>query len=568
MPGMITRFRRDTRGNTAILAAFSIFTLVGFGAIAVDVSNLFYLRRKQQSVGDLAAIAAASDVANARKAVLAALASNEYDASVLAGIDYGTYTADPTKTVPDRFVIGPTGAGNAVRVRLSADAPLYLARIFAPRPASAASGDSSTGSSSVSIGTVSIAAQDNAASFAIGSRLLKLDGGIINGVLGSLLGTNVSLSVLDYTALLNLKVDLLTFSRALATRLSLTGVTYDQLLSTQVRTGDALAALVDVARGSGATAATVTALQSLAIAKAASLDKVDLSQLLSPGPYGSLGVQTTAPVSVALNALDLVSALAQISNGTRQVQTALSVSLPGIASVSLQLAIGERPIGTSLVSIGRAGATVHTAQTRLLLNVSLIGSPPAAAVALPVYVEVASGTARLSRIACTPGDVASTSVTLGVTPAVVDAWIGAVSQADFTNTKTKPNPGPATFLNLLGLATVTGRAHATMTNLSETPATFSYADVQALTKKTVSTTDFTSSLFSRLLGDLQLKVNVIGLPIGVPAGLDTAVGQVLATATAPVDQLLAGVLGTLGVGLGQADTWVSGVRCGSAVLVN
>ncbi len=40
-----------------------------------------------------------------------------------------------------------------------------------------------------------------------------------------------------------------------------------------------------------------------------------------------------------------------------------------------------------------------------------------------------------------------------------------------------------------------------------------------------------------------------------------------ANAATPLDQILNGVLGTLGIGLGQADSWVSGVRCGGAVLV-
>jgi uncharacterized membrane protein len=40
------------------------------------------------------------------------------------------------------------------------------------------------------------------------------------------------------------------------------------------------------------------------------------------------------------------------------------------------------------------------------------------------------------------------------------------------------------------------------------------------------------------------------------------------SAARSVDQLLASVLATLGVGIGQADVWVSGVRCDGAVLVN
>ena len=38
-------------------------------------------------------------------------------------------------------------------------------------------------------------------------------------------------------------------------------------------------------------------------------------------------------------------------------------------------------------------------------------------------------------------------------------------------------------------------------------------------------------------------------------------------AAAPLDQVLTSLLNTLGIGLGQADSWVSGVRCGGAVLI-
>ena len=78
---------------------------------------------------------------------------------------------------------------------------------------------------------------------------------------------------------------------------------------------------------------------------------------------------------------------------------------PGIAAASLKLGIGERPVGTSLVRVGRTGASVHTAQTRLLLTVDLIGSGAAAMVRLPLYLELASATARLTGLQCSPGDV-------------------------------------------------------------------------------------------------------------------------------------------------------------------
>jgi uncharacterized membrane protein len=58
------------------------------------------------------------------------------------------------------------------------------------------------------------------------------------------------------------------------------------------------------------------------------------------------------------------------------------------------------------------------------------------------------------------------------------------------------------------------------------------------------------------------------LGLGVPQALTGQVAGILAGATAPIDRLLADVLASLGVGLGQADVWVPGIRCDGAVLVN
>ena len=118
----------------------------------------------------------------------------------------------------------------------------------------------------------------------------------------------------------------------------------------------------------------------------------------------------------------------------------------------------------------------------MLFQVKLLGSGGVAAVNLPVYVEVASGTATLDAVSCSRPDVANSSVTLGITPGVVDAWIGNVAAADMTNFTSKPNPGAATLVNLSAV-TVTGRAHAGMGNTTPTFVSFGYSDITAQTKK-------------------------------------------------------------------------------------
>jgi uncharacterized membrane protein len=115
---------------------------------------------------------------------------------------------------------------------------------------------------------------------------------------------------------------------------------------------------------------------------------------------------------------------------------------------------------------------------------------------------------------------------------------------------------------------VTGRAHATMSNMTETPVTFSYADITGGVVKTTSTTSFITPLLVSLTSDLKLTVNVLGgLGIGL-GGLDSLVLSTIVGATSSIDTLVSGLLTALGVSLGQADTWVTGIRCGNAVLVN
>jgi uncharacterized membrane protein len=310
----------------------------------------------------------------------------------------------------------------------------------------------------------------------------------------------------------------------------------------------------------------ISALAQIASLEAGSSSVMQLNPLINYGPYAQNQVGSQGLIGTSVSALDLVSAAAQVANGQHQITTTLNVGVPGIASANMQLAIGERPVGTSWVTVGSAGASVHTAQTRLLLTVQ-VGQVLGVAVNLPIYIEIASGTATLNAIQC-PSSTQAQSVTLGVTPGIVSAFIGNVSSAQFNDFTSAPSPGPATILNVLGLVTVTGSATASIDNMQATPVTFTAADISAGTKQTVSTTDFIASLLSSVIGDLHLTINVIGLPLLVPPNLAQTVASVAAAAVSPLDQVLANVLGTLGVSLGNADTWVMGVNCNHAVLVN
>lgn len=559
MINLLRRLFADRRGLSSIVFAGSSMVLFGFGAIAVDGGSFFYQKRRQQTATDLAALAAAADLGRADAAARSSAGRNGYTAVAVERVQLGTYTADSTLAPEMRFQPGSAASANAARIEMRATTPMILGRVIGASGLANETGD-------VTILTRATAAQDMQAAFAVGSRLARVEGGALNGLLGGLLGTSLSLSVMDYEGLARARIDLFGFARQLATRASISALTFDEVIRAQVRIGDVILAAQDAARDQGAGSDAIAALGRLATALAGSSQRINLQSLVSFGTYGSRQLSEEVPIKASLSALDLVSAAAQVANGARQLDLGLAVNVPGLASVSLKLGIGERPVGSSLVRVGRNGATVHTAQTRLLLTLTLVGSGQASLVKLPLYLELASATARLTAISCGAGDITSARVTLGVTPAVVDAWIGEVSNAEFSNFSTRPNPPAATLLNLLGLAKVTGRAHVTISNTSETPVSFSYAEIQRAEKKTTSTQNFVASLLSRLVADLDLRVELLGLGLPIP-GLDGAVSGVIAGAAAPLDQVLTSLLNTLGIGLGQADSWVSGVRCGGAVLI-
>jgi uncharacterized membrane protein len=393
-----------------------------------------------------------------------------------------------------------------------------------------------------------------------------VNGGLLNQVLGGLLGTSITLSAMDYQSLIDTQLDLFGFMDALAARLNVTAGNYDTLLTKEVMVADVVGAMADAGKKQyGATNSAVQVLSGIASSVGGLSTTVKVGSLVDLGPYDSLPIGNTPKVTTSLAAYDLLSATAQIANGQHQVQAALALNVPGIAAANLKFAIGERPQGSSWITVGSEGASVHTAQTRLLLTVQVAGSGAASLINLPIYIEAASATATLNRLACGFPNVSTSTATIDVTPGVLDAWIGAVTDSQLTDFTTAPNPPAANLVNT-SLVKITGRAHASVTNMSATPVTFSYSDIVSKTKKTVGTTDFSSTLLRGLIRDTQIDVNILGLGLGL-GGLSSLVSTTLSAATPAIDQVLNTVLQTLGIGLGQADVWMLGIRCDGAVLV-
>src|SRR5690606_7469510 len=85
------------------------------------------------------------------------------------------------------------------------------------------------------------------ATFSIGSRLLALrNEGLVNQLLGGLLGSNINLTLMDYRALLEANSSLLAFLDGLAIETGITAGSYTQVLDAQVTLGQISRALSNI----------------------------------------------------------------------------------------------------------------------------------------------------------------------------------------------------------------------------------------------------------------------------------------------------------------------------------
>jgi uncharacterized membrane protein len=550
------RFARSRTGSVAVMFAAALPALVGFAAFAVDLGSVYLTSRQLQGVADLAAMAAARDMTDATAAANATVQANTIGAPVSVALTPGVYDDDPSVTPSARFT--PGGAQpTAIKVTLTTTAPLYFGQLF-------------TGKSGVQVTRTATAARADFASFQIGSSLAALQGGMVNALLSALTGSTVNLTVMDQNALVGANVDLFQYMSALQTRLSLQAASFSNVLSTQASTGTALSALVDALSTSGQTQAAAAAAK---IASAAGQNTpVDMTDLLDLGPYGAQDhVSANSDVAVSVNALDLASAVLTAAEGGRQVQMNLGATVPGLTNLTAYVAIGQRASNSPWLAIDDAGAvTVRTAQARLYLDAQVGGGGGVlqtlgiSVIDVPVYVELAQAQATLASLSCGT-DPSQETVALSVQPSLGQLSLGTVNTATLSNFAQAETVSPATLVNLM-LVQATASSTVTLGGGVWQSVTFDASDISNGVVKTVQTNTIASATLSSLLGNTQVGLRIGGLAVTTgPAA--SALQSALAGAGAPLDQVVDGLTGVLGVHLGEAQVKIDGLRCNDAALV-
>lgn len=560
--------RADRAGNTAMLVALLAPVALVMVAMAIDTGAIAEQKRKLQGLADMAAIAAASNIDNAEGAVIDVLVDNNFLSDETDDlershrkkkwrrgthgnytVELGRYVADAELDFEERFTVS-RGRVNAVRVSLKEAPVKYFGFMPGDRSAIRAHGT---------------AAVSSEVAMSIGSRLLSLEDGLLNALLSELTGSEIELTLMDYRGLVDADIDLLQFSNALATNLDLKAATYDDVLDAKATMADVYTAM---ASASSAPSSASAALSKLGSDRKLAAVQVPLRDLFSFGSIGKLNLgEAPKGMGLSLDADQMLTAVAMVANGDRQVELDLGSSIAGLAGTRVTLQIGERPQGATWFSLTDDRQTyVSTAQLRLFVEAS-VGSGLGLSgelVRLPIYLELASAEARITDVVCKSGSATAKRVDVEVHPAIAKLEIADLKDGLAASTLDQPlKPAKLVDARLLKVS-----AFSRTSLSSPGPRTLRFNEHQiGGDPKTVETREALRGAISSAVGTLQFDINVLGLGLSSPTAIQGALSSTLQKAVGPADQLIEGLTNILGISVGEADVWVHGARCNRSVLV-
>ncbi len=248
-----------------------------------------------------------------------------------------------------------------------------------------------------------VAKREPAASISVGSGLLGVDPGILNDVLGDLLGTDVELDAVSYEGLADAGISLADLVEADGS----VG-TADELLDTSMSLAEMLELFATAADNEGVASATLNGLlEGSGSIREVQLELMDILGVESPAPAAGLEAE--------LGLLDLITAAAIFANRENALTMPLDLDLgvPGLidAETVLELYIVEAP----QIAVGPPGqdadgnwrTEARTAQVRVssiteaetTIGVAGIGLVDAT-ITLGLAAEAAQGSARLVDMEC------------------------------------------------------------------------------------------------------------------------------------------------------------------------
>ncbi|WP_263596111.1 pilus assembly protein TadG-related protein [Pandoraea fibrosis] len=523
------------RGSVPVMSLIFVIVVLIL-AFALDAGNAFMQRRNLQRAADMAALAGAQTLPGcANTTSFAAVALANANANINAptlkvSSACGVWTSPAANaTGPGTFVASTPGnaaSGNAVSVTLSLDVPSFFQL---------------AGTRTITANAIARKAPP-VVTFTVDSGLLALNAS--NSVLAPLL-TAVGISPTLYVAaaqnLVGVNITPMGLLQALGVGVtgdisvaSLTGVaavknlTVGQLLSA---TNTALIAQ------NGALSASVSALNKfINVFATSSVLNVPINLFgtaTSPGIIANIdaaGVTAANALNANIAVADLLSAAVIGANSNN------AVAIPSLPILGGTVSVVARVISPPQLGVGGVGATATTAQVRLFLTVNssagMLGgllNGLGTQLNLPLVLEVAQSSAKVTALQCG----SAPSATLQVTSGLVNACVGGTA----TGVDVTTNQASCTTLmtqrtniaTLLGLINVGGNVNLSLVTNSPSPMTFNGPFPQAIGP--VGSSVSLTQIVTALLAGLSLDVSASGTSTSGTIGTGL-VGNVPAAAAA------------------------------------
>jgi len=542
---------------------FLLTSALLFTALAVDTGRLVMEKRRLQRIADLSALAAVDvaacsgmvrpDPAAVTAAAQTTALSNGYSGNL--GAEAGAVTLGSTKTAKDgvrSFSSTATSDNSAVRVVATSTYPssLILPNLLG---------------GNTQLQATAVATKQLLTGIQLGSFLTRLNTGqsILNGLLGGLLGTNVSLGILDYKGIAAAQVTLLNLVQANAN----VG-TVDELLKANVSVGDFLDILA-TAVDQNSTAQIALNQLSLTVGSLPDIKLGDILQVSGSNPEAALDAK--------VNVFDLLIAGLQLANKQHAISVPnVGVNLGQIAQVSLSLYVIEPP----KIAIGPPGkdgngdwwTETETAQLRLQLDVKALDfNIPLllkTEVNLNLYLDAAKAHAYVKSVQCATANDRTHHVTVGVQPSVLSLGIG--QYANISNGGLQQTP-PTLLVEVLGIPNVL-RLDLSATTAVQNPAAADVTfDVTSLPIPNPPPPNLTTTVgtnlgaalanaIGTLASTLDLKVNILNNFLGLGALLSSLLSAIFSL----VLPLLQGLLGLIGSALLDPLLTALGLQFGGA----
>ncbi|HKU00429.1 MAG TPA: TadG family pilus assembly protein, partial [Paraburkholderia sp.] len=581
---------RRQRGSLALMAIIGL--VVAVAALGVlDVANVYLAKRSLQNVADLAALAAAQQMddlcSQPQATALANAASNGF---VVNGTTRQLVTKcgrwDSNGNGGMTFVQnGGTPPLNGVWVHVTNYVPYFFLGKGQQIAATATAKASVIGS------------------FQLGTSLVEAN--LLNGMLGSLLGTNVKLSLVSWSSIANANVTL-----GQLAKVATSAGTVNGLLNTSVSVSGLAQLMIDgLQRGGGVVsadaAASIAGLQAFVSASALNNVQIPIAATGSSSGLLSVGLaDAESAANVSLNALQALIVAAEVAQqGKAPVGVNVDLSgIPGLSSlIPLGLALTVNVLSPPSIAVGEAGDNpdpppqwrtyAHNAQVTVLLSLGLgtVGIPGvlSASVNLPLYVEGAQATAGLASTYCGPTAAQSRSI-IDVLPGIANLCLGSppTSAGQTAAGACGGAPSPLADVTLFsglgsGLSVDVG-ANLSLPLANTEPYTLTFDGNGKLLENTQTGSSGSSastsvgdalgggltSLGNALSNGSGLVASVAGLPLNLGTLVGGLVAGVLAPIASTLDTVLLGpLLQLLGVQLGVANITDFPLSCGVATLV-